>query len=223
MIPKLIHACWLGRGPRPALVEDCVSSWYERLPGYDVKIWSEDDVGIDHPYFHALLERKKWAFASDFARFWLLEKFGGVWLDTDVEVVRPFDELLSVGPFFAGYESEGQVSCGVIGSVAGHPLNRAVRDSLVSAYMVGKPPSNIPHVLTAAIELHRSADIQLYPPEYFYPYNPYAPGVRRRQLMFRDISENTFAVHHWAATWTKAEAGFRTRLLRKLGLYWGLR
>lgn len=219
MIPKVVHACWFGGGQQSGLIKDCMASWNEKLSGYEIRIWTEADIGIDEPYFDALLKRKKWAFASDFARFWLLYRYGGIWLDTDVEVIRSFDHLLDHS-FFTGYESGELIGGCVMGSVPGHPLSAAVLSALLEAFERRDAPENIPAVITRARQSCPAEDVTILPSDRFYPFNPYAANATRGQLLFRDVSESTIAIHHWAATWTAAERTLLERIRRRFGGYW---
>ncbi|MBR1783974.1 MAG: glycosyl transferase [Bacteroidales bacterium] len=104
MIPRIIHYCWFGGSPLPAEAEECLSSWHEHMPDWDYRLWNEDNFDVQsHPYAAEAYAMGKYAFVSDYVRLWTLEREGGVYLDTDVKVFRPFDNLLSF-PAFAGFE-----------------------------------------------------------------------------------------------------------------------
>ena len=100
MIPKIIHYCWFGRGPLPELAQKCIASWKKYLPDYEIKEWNEDNFDVNIiPYTAEAYQAKKYAFVSDYARFWVLYKYGGIYFDTDVEVIRPIDDIISKGNF----------------------------------------------------------------------------------------------------------------------------
>lgn len=104
MIPKIIHYCWFGRNPLPPLALECIASWRKYLPDYEIKEWNEDNFDVNLiPYTAEAYKQKKYAFVSDYARFWILYKYGGVYFDTDVEVIRPMDDILQSGNFM-GFE-----------------------------------------------------------------------------------------------------------------------
>ena len=107
MIPKIIHYCWFGRGEMSELVLRCIDSWKKYLPDYTLQLWSEDnfDVASAPRYVQEAYAAKKYAFVSDFVRLWALEREGGVYLDTDVEVLRSFDPLLADTAFIGLEES----------------------------------------------------------------------------------------------------------------------
>ena len=106
MIPKVIHYCWFGRNPLPDSALKCIESWKKYLPDYDIKEWNEDNFDVNIiPYTAEAYKLKKYAFVSDYARFWILYKYGGLYFDTDVEVIKPMDDIIARGPFM-GLEKE---------------------------------------------------------------------------------------------------------------------
>ena len=112
MIPKIIHYCWFGHGEMPDLAQKCIASWHKYMPDWDFKLWNEDvfDVSIV-PYTKEAYEAKKFAFVSDYVRLWALFKEGGLYLDTDVEVFKSFDDLLKYNAF-AGFEGSKHMPVG---------------------------------------------------------------------------------------------------------------
>lgn len=106
MIPKIIHYCWFGRGPLPELAQKCIASWKKYLPDYEIKEWNEDNFDVNIiPYTAEAYKAKKYAFVSDYARFWILYQYGGIYFDTDVEVIRPMDDIIERGNFM-GFETD---------------------------------------------------------------------------------------------------------------------
>lgn len=105
MIPKIIHYCWFGRGSLPELAQKCIASWKKYLPDYEIKEWNEDNFDVNIiPYTAEAYAQKKYAFVSDYARFWILYKYGGIYFDTDVEVIRSIDDIIAKGNFM-GFET----------------------------------------------------------------------------------------------------------------------
>ena len=125
MIPKIIHYCWFGKGTMPDLVERCIASWRTHMPDWDFRLWSEDnfDVNIAPRYVQEAYDAKKFAFVSDYVRLWALEQYGGLYMDVDFEVYKPFDDLMEQYDAFAGYEGSKRnpVMMGVIAAKAHHP------------------------------------------------------------------------------------------------------
>lgn len=112
MIPKIIHYCWFGRGEMPELAQKSIASWHKYMPDWEYKLWNEDNFDVNAvPYTKEAYEAKKYAFVSDYVRLWALEREGGIYFDTDVEVYRPFDELLCYKAF-AGFEGSKHLPVG---------------------------------------------------------------------------------------------------------------
>ena len=125
MIPKVIHYCWFGKGAMPELVERCIASWHMHMPDWEFKAWTEDnfDINIAPRYVQEAYAAKKYAFVSDYVRLWALDREGGLYMDVDFEVYRPFDDLMNQYDAFAGYEGSKRnpVMMGVIAAKAHHP------------------------------------------------------------------------------------------------------
>ena len=107
MIPKIIHYCWFGRGEMPELVQKCIASWHTYMPDWKYRLWTEDnfDIASAPAYVQEAYAAKKYAFVSDYVRLWALEREGGVYLDTDVELLRSFEHLLNDTAFIGLEES----------------------------------------------------------------------------------------------------------------------
>lgn len=104
MIPKTIHYCWFGRGKKPHLIRKCIATWRKVMPDYEIKEWNEDNFDVNAvPFVKQAYDEKKWAFVADYCRFHACYNEGGIYLDTDVEVFRRFDDFL-IHKFFAGTE-----------------------------------------------------------------------------------------------------------------------
>ena len=105
MIPKIIHYCWFGGKPKSAFIENCMASWKKHLPEYEVRCWSEQDIDIESiPFVKQAYQAKKWAFVADYVRFYALYTEGGIYMDTDVKVLRPFNENWFSYGFFSAHE-----------------------------------------------------------------------------------------------------------------------
>lgn len=102
MIPKIIHYCWFGSNPLPQSAIKCINSWKKYLPNYEIREWNETNFDVNRiPYTKEAYEAKKYAFVSDYARFYILYEFGGIYFDTDVQVIKSMDEIIAGGPFMA--------------------------------------------------------------------------------------------------------------------------
>lgn len=126
MIPKVIHYCWLSDEPFPKEIQECMNSWREVLPDFEIKRWSTKNFDIDKiPYVRQAYEEKKWAFASDYIRLYALYTEGGIYLDVDVYVIKRFDEYLNNGFFSAiecypGLNDDMQIQAAVMGAEKRH-------------------------------------------------------------------------------------------------------
>ena len=116
MIPKKIHYCWFGRGEMPDLVRKCIASWKKYLPEYEIKEWNEDNFDLNsYPYVREAYHNKRFAFVTDVVRLHALYYEGGIYMDTDVEVLKPLDSLLNY-KIVSGFESETQIPTGLMAS-----------------------------------------------------------------------------------------------------------
>ena len=124
MIPRIIHYCWFGKGTMPVLVQECIDSWKKYLPDYTMRLWNEDnfDISSSPLYVQEAYEAKKYAFVSDYVRLWALEREGGLYMDVDFEVYKPFDDLMDKYAAFAGYKGskKSPVMMGVLAAQAHH-------------------------------------------------------------------------------------------------------
>lgn len=131
MIPKIIHYCWFGGNPMPELAEQCIASWKKHMPEWEYMRWDETnfDIASAPLYVRQAYEARKYAFVSDYVRLWALEKYGGLYLDVDFEVYKPFDDLMNRYPAFAGYEGSKRQPV-MQGVLASEPHGAWVRDML---------------------------------------------------------------------------------------------
>lgn len=127
MIPQKIHYCWFGGNPKPEIIEKCIASWHGLCPDWEIIEWNESNYDISaYPYMQEAYEAKKWAFVSDVARLDIVAKHGGVYLDTDVELLAPIEELLTHNAFYI-FETERNIATGLgFGAVQGHPTVTAM-------------------------------------------------------------------------------------------------
>lgn len=131
MIPKIIHYCWIGVAEMPELEQRCLASWKKYMPNWEYRCWNEEtfDVSQAPLYVRQAYEARKFAFVSDYVRLWALEQYGGLYMDVDFEVFRPFDELMDKYPAFAGYEGSKRQPV-MMGVIASEPHGAWVRDML---------------------------------------------------------------------------------------------
>lgn len=226
IIPRTIHYCWFGRGEKPKLTEKCIASWEKVCQGYEIREWNEDNFDMNrHPYLKWCYENQKWAFFSDLARLMIVYEHGGIYLDTDVEMVRPFDSLLKYEAFF-GFESNESIATGLgFGSVPGHPILKemiGVYDKLVPDEKGNYPTINCPRLNTQALlpyglqlngQRQNVMNAEILPADYLNPYDD--PTGRLR------ITENTLSIHWYGKSWMNKKTILRSRIMKPLHRIFG--
>ena len=122
MIPKIIHYCWFGGNPLSDLAQKCIDSWKKYCPDYEIKEWNESNFDLNScDYVREAYQAKKWAFVTDYVRLYAMVTEGGIYMDTDVEVIRPLDSFLS-NRAFSGFEDETNIPTGIMACEKGFPL-----------------------------------------------------------------------------------------------------
>ncbi len=122
MIPKKIHYCWFGGAPLPDLVQKCIASWQEHCPEYEIIRWDESNFDLNCcDYVKEAYQAQKWAFVSDVARLYALVTYGGIYMDTDMELLKPLDDILQYEAI-SGFESNCRISAGLLSCHAKHPF-----------------------------------------------------------------------------------------------------
>lgn len=209
MIPKTIHYCWFGRNPKSKLVKKCIRTWRSECPDYNIIEWNEDnyDISAAPLYVQQAYQAKKWAFVSDYVRLQVVYENGGVYLDTDVEVIRNLDTLLDNRAYF-GFETESTVNTGLgFGAEKGSAILRDFMEEYLGIPFYspdGKcDVTPCPERNTAVLLAHGLlADnreqlldgyIHIYPKTYFCPKD-YKSGETF-------ITSDTFTIHHFDASW----------------------
>lgn len=226
MIPKVIHYCWFGGNPLPPLAEKCIASWKKFLPDYEIKEWNEQNFDVNIiPYTAEAYQAKKYAFVSDYARFWILYHYGGLYFDTDVEVIKPMGCIIAKGAFM-GCEQDSKpgieltVAPGLgLAVEPRHELYKAILKEYDSFHFLNEDGSNndktVVEYVTEILKKHglrnspgiQNVDgINVYPSEYFCPRNT----VTKRM----HITNNTYTIHHYMASWK--DGGFNLKkIIRK--------
>ena len=220
MIPKVIHYCWFGRNPLPSLAIKCIESWRKYLPDYEIKEWNEDNFDVNIiPYTQEAYQVGKYAFVSDYARFWILYKYGGLYFDTDVEVIKPMDDIIARGPFMG---CEKDVSDTSVASVApGLGLYKEILEMYSKLSFVNKAGTynqkTIVQYTTEILceyglkegnEIQECAGVWIYPKEYFCPLD---------QTLTLHITSNTRSIHHYDSSWLSPQKRIIKKIKRFLG------
>ena len=209
MIPKIIHYCWFGGKPLPELAQKCISSWKKFLPDYEIKEWNETNYDVRKiSYISQAYDVKKYAFVSDYARFDILYHFGGVYFDTDVEIIKKMDTLIEQGSFIGIEKGRKPLLAAGLGiaSPAATKIYKEILDSYqVDSFINPDGTYNLRtvvervsdiflcHGYTLSDSIQEVADTKIYPSEYFCPKNPDTGELH--------ISECTYAIHHYDGSW----------------------
>ena len=202
-IPKIIHYCWFGRGEMSELIKRCMASWQRVLPDYKIIIWNEDNFPFeDYPFAKAALLDRKWAFVSDVARLHALYYYGGIYMDTDMEVLKPLDQFLN-HEFFSSFESKIHIPTGLMGAKKESEYIRLLLEWYINkeygkAYYQTANTKIITKLTCLYCGLQRNGcyqnlnDIVYYPREYFCP---------EKNNDGWKITDKTCAIHHFTGSW----------------------
>ena len=231
MIPKIIHYCWFGRNPLPPLAEECIASWKKYLPDYEIREWNEDNFDVNIiPYTAEAYRQRKYAFVSDYARFWILHKYGGLYFDTDVEVIRPLGDIISRGAFM-GFETDPdgensplryppRYAFGVnIGLGCGFDKGNVFLERMLEVYenLSFQDPIMNPNLKTVVayvtgtlmergLECKKGIQcvdgVSIYPREYFAPINVISGRLH--------ITQNTRSIHRYMGSWVSEKKSIKT-------------
>lgn len=225
MIPKKIHYCWFGRGRMPDLALNCIESWHKHMPDYEYKLWNEDSFDIHlNAYVEEAYQARKFAFVTDYVRLYALYTEGGIYMDTDVEVLKPFDDLLEL-PGFTGYEGSKYLPP-VTGTLASEANNMWVKeqlDSYLDAHFIKSDGTLDTTTNTARIsEIMRkggfvqSGEKQVYKDMHIFPVDYFCPRQTTGELLF---SDNTYCDHHFMGSWSdKTSSNFLLKLIGQKNL-----
>lgn len=227
MIPKIIHYCWFGDKEKPKLANKCIKSWHKYCPDYQFIEWNESNFPIDqYPYAKYCLEQKRYAFLSDFVRLVVIYENGGIYFDTDVELIKTPDDLLNNSAYF-GFETDEYVATGLgFGAEAG---NRLVKE-MIEDYerLFSQDPENYqfipcPKVNTKVFIRHgliQNGQLQtvdgalILPSDYMNPYDDPTGKLNR--------TSNTISIHWYAKSWMSKRTILRSKLTKPLHRLFGV-
>ena len=211
-LPKTIHYCWFGGGQKTELIERCIASWKKYAPDCEIIEWNENNYDVTkNPYMKEAFEAKRWSFVSDYARLDIVYEHGGIYFDTDVELIRPIDDLLS-GTGFIGFEQADQNgqyfvnSGGGFGALPYDSIIKKMRDYYNElSFLNHEGKENLqpcPKYNTEAMKEYglvcdnkqqRVGNISIYPADWFCPVNWKSHHC--------ETTENTYSIHHFDASW----------------------
>lgn len=210
MIPKIVHYCWFGRGEKSDSVMDYIKTWRQKLPDYKIIEWNEDNFDVNsYTFTREAYKFQNYAFVSDVCRLKALYEMGGIYLDTDVEVMRPFDDFLSL-PSFCSYEGKW-IGTAVMGTVPQAPWIKAFHDFYAHRHFLNwwGHPVRMPNTKILTTLVLPQIDKQLWPQT--YPIDFFcAKDWKSKQVV---KTENTVAVHHYACTWVRKKKTFLDHII----------
>ena len=225
MIPKKIHYCWFGRGPKPKLALKCIDSWKKYCPDYEIIEWNEDNFDVNCcDYVKEAYENRKYAFVTDYVRLYAMYNYGGIYMDTDVEVVKPLDEFLS-NMAFSGFENDTQVPTGIMASEKNFSLFGYLLSYYDNRHFVndGKfdMETNVAIITDMLLKkgLVQNGKFQivegfaLYPKDYFCPFDNNT-GVLNK-------SSNTATIHWFNKSWVSKNERIRSKITRPIHRLFG--
>ena len=224
MIPKVIHYCWFGHGEKPELARKCIASWKKFCPDYEIIEWNEGNFDVkQNGYTQMCYEEKKYAFLSDYVRLLVVAEYGGIYFDTDVELLKSLDQLLDHEAFF-GFETPEYVASGLgFGSIA----HGTVIEAMLAEYeqlldgqngMIGCPRLNTAALVKLGLvqngKIQTIHNAVIYPVSYFNPYESSTGRLIK--------TEDTISVHWYAATWMSKKQKLRSFISRPLHRIFGV-
>lgn len=225
MLPKIIHYCWFGGKPLPKSAIKCKESWKKFLPEYEIKEWNESNFDVNSiPYTRDAYAAKKYAFVSDYARFYILYHEGGLYFDTDVEIIRPMNDIIEKGAFmsveipFRKLTQAPSINPGQgIGASKGHPVYKEMidfyqklsfyrEDGAIQNYAMIRKISDIfsDAGMKAIDEVQLLRDTYIYPADYFNPLDELTGKL--------NITDRTKAIHWYEASWLPSQPIWRKKL-----------
>lgn len=229
-IPKIIHFVWLGNGEYDELIKKCLDSWKSILCDYEIMIWNETNIEIeDCIYAKQAYAEKQYAFVSDYVRLKVLYEYGGIYLDSDIEVLKKFDDLLEAKAFTC-FENDHAIAAWIFGSEKGNPIFKEFMEYyqkkpfILEGGEYDKTPNPVPMTkicIKNGLKLNGKTqdlcNIIVYQQDYFCPYN--------RATEELNITENTYCIHYFNGTWisdSKKEIIMkRKKVIKKYGLFIG--
>lgn len=224
MIPKIIHYCWFGRGKMPELAVKCIDSWKKYLPDYEIKEWNEDNFDLDmFPFTREAYDNRKFAFVTDVVRLYALYKEGGIYMDTDVEVLKSLDRFL-VHNAFSGFENNNYVPTGIMASEKSSMWAKENLDYYKGRHFV-KPDGSFDtttnviiitnYMLSKGLAPNNKYQdfpglVTMYPNDYFCPKSHGTGKI--------NLTKNSYTIHHFSGSWKPWYAKMELNICKFLGI-----
>ena len=224
MIPKKIHYCWFGKGHMPELAINCIDSWKKYLPQYELILWSEENFDVNsNKYVKEAYQAKKYAFVTDYVRLYALYNYGGIYMDTDVEVLKPLDDFLKHRAF-TGCENDNMCVTGTMAAEQGHDwikdlldyynnksflMSDGSYDKTTNTQIITKITKNNYGWKPENKHQKLRAGLNIYPFDFFCAKD-WATGKIQS-------TNNTYTIHHFSGSWKTKTDKFKSKIIKLLG------
>lgn len=229
MIPKIIHYCWLSNDPLPPQLQRCIDTWRPLLPDYEIMLWDFQRIGQGiNPWVREAFQAKKYAFAADFIRAYALYNYGGIYMDSDVELLKPFDQFLQFPYMMCRESGTDSIEAACVGAEKNHPFFKALVEYYHDRHFI-KPDGSfddtpMPYIFIETARKHGftikdisspdrfnhdPAVLSVLPSTYFSPIH--------LETMRMDITPDTVAIHRFAATWRTPSHRLKKRFQKMIG------
>lgn len=221
-IPRIIHYCWFGPKPIPKFVKKCIKSWKKYLPDYEIILWNEKNFDVnDHIYTKEAFEKKKYAFITDYVRVYILYTYGGIYLDSDVEILKNIDKFL-IHSAFSSFEHPDFIPTGLMAAEKENMWMKAILDHYKDKHFINKDGSLdiiantriITDISVNNFGLIKNneyqilpGDTHIYPKEFFCPWD-WNNNVARP-------TNNSYAIHHFSGSWVPNSLKFKVYCKKK--------
>lgn len=224
MIPKKIHYCWFGKGKMPELALKCIESWRVNLPDYELKEWNENSFDINSNFYvKEAYESRKFAFVTDYVRLYALYTEGGIYMDTDVEMLKNLDSFLDL-PAFSGFEDNMHIPTGIMAAEKGSIwakwqleyysgrhflLPDGTLDLTTNVDIIGGLMEEKGFILKNGLYNFQNI-ITIFPKDYFCPKSHTTGKI--------ELTENTYTIHHFAGSWKSSSDRLKRRIVHLIGV-----
>ncbi len=226
MIPKIVHYCWLGEKDYPPLVKRCIASWKKILPGWEFRLWDKRCLDeIDCDWVKEAYKAKAFAHASDYIRLYAVYKYGGFYLDSDVEMIKDFSPLLSNTYVFGMERGTGHIEAATYGAEPLNPFIRECMDYYQRLHYINEDGTNNMNICSPHVMTQIAGDFTI-----IQAINEFDPAQNKLQIFTADffspkshisnrltITEDTFSIHHFRVSWMPIRKKTSIRLRRLLG------
>lgn len=230
VIPKIIHYCWFGKKEKPHLIKKCIESWKKNLVNYEIIEWNESNFDVNlNNYVKQAYSEGKFAFVSDYVRVFALYNYGGIYLDTDVEIYKEFSKDILKNESFWGFEEKNYIATSIIGAKKGNKFIKKFLDSYNDKEFIKEDGSidtftNVAIVtnMIQQLGLKLNGELQningigtFYPQEYFSPYDYIN--------CYDKSTKNTYAIHHYYKSWLPYRVRVKTNIKKRLSKLIGIK